>query len=136
MLTSTYRLTKAYLFTGNCSAQVLSFRANIVQGIRHLVSPTPPVYAQHTPNFATSAAKLVCRASRKGCSTWSELELRPPRIRGSELDFKAILNSFPFLKVVISILDYSIIILLSLINISSKYPISTSIGYLSSYLPI
>jgi hypothetical protein len=38
----------------------------------------PPVRAQHhMPNFATSAAKLVCRASRKRCSTWPGLEPRP-----------------------------------------------------------
>jgi len=38
----------------------------------------PPVRAQHhTPNFASSAAKLVCRASRKQCSTWPGLEPRP-----------------------------------------------------------
>jgi hypothetical protein len=38
----------------------------------------PPVRAQHhMPNFATSATKLVCRASRKRCSTWPVLEPRP-----------------------------------------------------------
>jgi len=33
--------------------------------------------ADRIPNFATSAAKLVCRASRKGFSTWPGLEPRP-----------------------------------------------------------
>jgi len=40
---------------------------------------SPPLWK----NFATSAAKLVCRASRKGCSTWPGLEPRP--ISNSEL---------------------------------------------------
>jgi hypothetical protein len=50
-----------------------------------------PVCARHTPNFATSAAKLVYRASRKGCSTWPGLKPRPTS--NSELRFEAVLNS-------------------------------------------
>ena len=92
------------------------------------------MHAQHhTPNFATSAAKLVSRASRKGCSTWPGLEPRPTS--NSELDFEAILNFFPLLKVVISVLDRSVAGLLSLINISSKRPALTSAGSPSTHPP-
>ena len=47
--------------------------------------------AQHTPNFATSVAKLVCGASRKGCSAWPGLKPRPTS--NSELRFEAVMNS-------------------------------------------
>jgi hypothetical protein len=41
-------------------------------------SGVPPcMCARYTPNFATSAARLVCKASRNGCSTWLGLEPRP-----------------------------------------------------------
>ena len=45
--------------------------------------PRDPGYrvrTTHTPNLATSAAKLVCRAGGKGCSTWPGLEPLPHRI--------------------------------------------------------
>ena len=80
----------------------------------------PPVCARDTPNFAMSAA------SRKGCSTWPGLEPRPTS--NSELDFEAILNFSPSPKVVISVPDRGVARLLSLINMSSKRPASTSAG--------
>ena len=39
--------------------------------------PPPTPCAHNTPQFATSAAKLVYRASRKRCSMWPGLEPRP-----------------------------------------------------------
>ena len=39
--------------------------------------PPPACARSTTPNLATSAAKLVCKASRKGCSTWPGLEPWP-----------------------------------------------------------
>ena len=89
--------------------------------------------ATHTPNFATSAAKLVCRASRKRCSTW--LGLKPRPTSNSKLNFEAILNFSPSPKVVISVLDRSIAKILSLINISSKRPTTASTGSPSSRPP-
>ena len=89
-------------------------------------SSVPPVCARDTPNFATSAAKLVCRASRKGRSAWPGLEPQPTS--NLELDFEAILNFSPLLKFVIFVLDHSVIRLLCLINISSKRPAPTSVG--------
>ena len=86
-----------------------------------------------TPNFTTSAAKLVCRASRKGCSTWPGLKPRPTS--NSELDFEAILNFSPSPKVVISVLDRGVARLLSLINMSSKRPTPTSAGRPSTHPP-
>jgi len=55
--------------------------------------------------------------------------------RSSELNFKAILNFPPLPKVIISVLDCSVIKPLSLINISSKRPAPASIGSPSSYPP-
>jgi hypothetical protein len=40
-----------------------------------IASGVPPVCARYIPNFTTPAAKLVCRAGRKGRSTWPGLEL-------------------------------------------------------------
>ena len=97
------------------------------------VTPPPRVRARHTPNFATSAAKLVCRASRKGCSTWPGLEPRPTS--NLELDFEAILNFSPSPKVVISVPDRGVARLLSLINMSSKRPAPTSAGSPSTRPP-
>ena len=77
----------------------------LLQSVKAPVSPR--VRARHTPNFATSAAKLVCRASRKGRSTWPELEPRP--ISNLELGFKAVLNFSPSPKVVILPLDLSVL---------------------------
>ena len=53
-----------------------------IQLVPASVSPAPPPPPRggaqhHIPNFATSAAKLVCRASRERCSTWPGLEPRP-----------------------------------------------------------
>ena len=67
-----------------------------------------------------------------------------PRIQGLELEFKAIPNFSPSLKGVMSILDYSAVKLLPLININSKrftvptnliILIVTSITFLIAYLP-
>jgi len=68
-----------------CSEIYLFFRGGwkLVMHIAvAVVSPPPFVCARDTPNFATSAAKLVCRA-RKGCSRWPGLELRPTSHRVS-----------------------------------------------------
>ena len=86
----------------------------------------PPICARDTPNFATSTAKLVCRASRKGRSVWLGLEPQPTL--NSELDFKAILNFSPLLKFVISVPDHGVTRLLYFINMSSKRPTPTSAG--------
>jgi len=51
------------------------------------------------------------------------------------LNFKAILNFSPLLKVVIFVLDRGIAKLLFLINMSSKRPASAPIGSPSSHLP-
>jgi len=96
------------------------------------VSP-PKVRARHTPNFATSAGKLVCRASRKGCSTWPGLEPRPTSTW--KLEFEAILNFSPSPKVVISASDHGVVKFLPLLNISSKHPAAASIGNSSSHPP-
>ena len=48
-----------------------------VQSVQPPVSPPPYIRAAHAPNFATSIAKLVYKASRKGCSTWPGLKPRP-----------------------------------------------------------
>jgi hypothetical protein len=93
----------------------------------------PCVRARHTPNFATSAAKLVCRASRKGCSTWPGLEPRPTS--NLELDFEAILNFSPLPKVVISVPGRGVTRLLSFINMRSKRPAPTSAGSPSTWPP-
>jgi hypothetical protein len=68
---------------------------------------SPPICARDTPNFTSSAAKLVYRASKKGYSTWPGLEPRP--ISNSELGFKAILNFSLLLKVVILPLDLGVL---------------------------
>jgi len=95
-------------------------------------SVPPRVHARHTPNFATSAAKLICRASRKGCSTWPGLKPRPTS--NSELGFEAILNFSLLPKVVIFAPDRGVAKLLPLINMSSKRP-AASIGSPSNRPP-
>jgi len=95
-----------------------------VDGIQPVTPPVSPprVRARHTPNFATSAAKLVCRASRNGV------------VRGQGLShghielgarFEAILNFSPSLKVVISVPDRGVARPPPPINMSSERPAPT-----------
>jgi hypothetical protein len=51
------------------------------------------------------------------------------------LNFEAILNFSPLLKVVISVPDYGVVKLLSLINMSSKRPAPAPVGSPSSRPP-
>jgi hypothetical protein len=90
------------------------------------------VRARYTPNFATSAAKLVCRASRKGCSAWPGFEPWPTS--HWKLEFEAILNFSPSPKIVISVSGRGVVKFLPL-NMSSKHPAATSIGSPSSRPP-
>ena len=73
------------------------------------------------------------QSQQEGVQYWPGLKPRPTS--NLELGFKAILIFSPSPKVVISILDRSVIRLLSLINISSKRPTPTSTGSPSTRPP-
>ena len=56
------------------STILIFFKKTVYCFIQPVTASLPPLYIRDIPNFATSAAKLVYRASRKGCSTWLGLE--------------------------------------------------------------
>jgi hypothetical protein len=128
-----YRGSRATLNQTVLSFLIFSFDKVSYTGYPTSGVPPPKVCARHTPNFATSAAKLVCRASRKGYSTWPGLEPRPTSTW--KLEFEAILNFSPSPKVVISASDRGVVKFLPLLNMSSKRPAAASIGSPSSHLP-